>query len=96
MPTLMLFIEKLLMSGCMLMTYALMLSIEELLMSGFMLISWYTTTCEHALAVSLALSCVQIDLLKQQPAILVATPGRLLDLIDDEDCNLSLGIYTLS
>lgn len=71
-----------------------MLSIEGLVVS--MLVSCHTMNSEHALAVSSALSCVQIDLLKQQPAILVATPGRLLDLVDDEDCNLSLGIYTLS
>ncbi|KAL3156027.1 hypothetical protein ABBQ32_013014 [Trebouxia sp. C0010 RCD-2024] len=33
----------------------------------------------------------QIDTLKQQqPQLLVATPGRLLDLIDDEECPLTL------
>lgn len=30
-------------------------------------------------------------MLKQEPTILIATPGRLLDLIDDEECDLSLG-----
>lgn len=34
---------------------------------------------------------VQVELLKQEPAILIATPGRLLDLVDDEECNLSMG-----
>ena len=34
---------------------------------------------------------LQVTLLKQQPSILIATPGRLLDLVDDEDCDLTLG-----
>ena len=34
---------------------------------------------------------LQVDLLKQQPSILIATPGRLLDLVDDQDCDLTLG-----
>ena len=35
---------------------------------------------------------MQVATLKQQqPVLLVATPGRLLDLIDDEECPLSLG-----
>ena len=29
--------------------------------------------------------------MKQQPQLIVATPGRLLDLIDDDDCPLTLG-----
>lgn len=35
--------------------------------------------------------CLQIDALKQQPQLVVATPGRLLDLIDDDECFLTLG-----
>lgn len=38
---------------------------------------------------------IQIDMFNQQPPqLLVATPGRLLDLIDDEDCPLSLGMLS--
>ena len=36
----------------------------------------------------------QVDLLKQQPSILIATPGRLLDLVDDQDCDLTLGAHS--
>lgn len=39
---------------------------------------------------SFCLIALQVNLLQQEPAILTATPGRLLDLIDDEECNLSL------
>lgn len=35
--------------------------------------------------------CLQIDAIKQRPQLVVATPGRLLDLIDDDDCPLTLG-----
>ena len=43
-------------------------------------------------AVTKACCVLQIDALRQQqPHLLVATPGRLLDLVDDEDCPLSLG-----
>ena len=35
--------------------------------------------------------CLQIDALKQHPQLVVATPGRLLDLIDDDECFLTLG-----
>ena len=35
---------------------------------------------------------MQIEAMKQQPPqLLVATPGRLLDLIDDDECPLTLG-----
>ena len=34
---------------------------------------------------------LQVDALKQRPQLVVATPGRLLDLIDDDDCSLTLG-----
>ncbi len=40
---------------------------------------------------------LQIEALRQQqPHLLVATPGRLLDLIDDEECPLSLGAPLLT
>ena len=35
--------------------------------------------------------CLQIDAMKLQPQLLVATPGRLLDLIDNDECPLTLG-----
>lgn len=50
-----------------------------------MFIDAYSCSASHV-------HCMQIESLQQQqPHLLVATPGRLLDLIDDEQCPLSLG-----
>ena len=35
--------------------------------------------------------CVQVEALGKHPHIVVATPGRLLDLVDDEEAPLTLG-----
>ena len=61
-------------------------AVETVFCSEGCVTSLRSVSCLHQL-----LFCMQIDAMKQQPQLVVATPGRLLDLIDDDECPLTLG-----